>query len=87
MNKKDLIKDFEDIWYLRGYHECKFEYCRKDEYAMEEQFEELIVFCKRYDIDYKEYLKKVNNNEMNLWEAGELLESKIINVLREKLNI
>lgn len=79
MDKAELIRDLMELAWLQGYHECRFMYCKKDEIAAEECFDEVIPLAKKYEVEYE----KVDG--MDFWEEGESLEYKILKKIEEEM--
>lgn len=79
MDKAELIRDLMELAWLQGSHECRFMYCKKDEIAAEECFDEVIPLAEKYEVEYE----KVDG--MDFWEEGESLEYKILKKIEEEM--
>lgn len=79
MDKAELIRDLMELAWLQGNHECRFMYCKKDEIAAEESFDEVIPLAEKYEVEYE----KVDG--MDFWEEGEQLEFKIFEKIKQEI--
>ena len=79
MDKAELIRDLMELAWLQGNHECRFMYCKKDEIAAEEAFDEVIPLAEKYEVEYEKV------DRMDFWEEGESLEYKILKKIEEEM--